>query len=221
MAVQTWDQHAILHYDEGTRGRFPPFSPICKSSQLRRKAFDLLLELCRGCDENICEVSQLCSPRHIIGDEDLISASKSRRLGHTSSTVATSGYSTVVYASAGSKTTPVNYNDSKSVTGYVGLKNMCCTCYMNSTMQNLFMVLPWRRAVLNITDMDYGDKSESIIYQTQRMYAYLQESEKQYYDPKGFCHTYEDPDDPSKPIDVRIQQFAAMKLGSMKATRNT
>ena len=85
-------------------------------------------------------------------------------------------------------------------------------------MQNLFMVLPWRRAVLNITDMDYGDKSESIIYQTQRMYAYLQESEKQYYDPKGFCHTYKDPDDPSKPIDVRIQQDASAFYGRLLHT---
>jgi ubiquitin C-terminal hydrolase len=192
--------------------------PICKSPQLRRKAFDLLLELCRGCDTNVREVARLCGPRHVIGDKDMISASKAHRSGHTSSTVATSGSSTVVYAGAGSKTAYVDYNGTKSVSGYVGLKNMCCTCYMNSTMQNLFMVLPWRRAVLGITDVDLGDTSESIIYQTQRMYAYLQESEKQYYDPKGFCHTYKDPDDPSKPINVRIQQDASAFYGRLLHT---
>ena len=185
--------------------------PICKSANLRRKAFDLLLEICRGCDANIIEVARLCSPRHVIGDKDIISANKFRRSHHTSSTVATAGASTA-------STTYIDYNGSRSSSGYVGLKNMCCTCYMNSTMQNLFMILPFRRAILGINDVDLGDKTESIIYQTQRMFAYLQESEKQFYDPKGFCHTYKDPDDPSRPINVRIQQDASAFFGRLLHT---
>jgi len=33
-----------------------------------------------------------------------------------------------------------NYHGSRSRTGYAGLKNLGCICYMNSTMQQFFMV---------------------------------------------------------------------------------
>ncbi len=189
--------------------------PLCKSASLREKAFQLLLELCRSCDANVARVAELCAPRHQFGDKDLVAESRSRAGAASGSSVATSGTSTAV--SYGSKTAYFDYNGAKSATGYVGLKNMCCTCYMNSTMQNLFMMKPWRKAVLNV-DVDLGDPTESIIYQTQRMYAYLQESEKQFYNPKGFCHTYKDPEDATKPIDVRVQQDASGFYGRVLQT---
>jgi len=175
--------------------------PLCKSKKLRKNTFQLLLELCRSCDDNLCCVASVCSPRHILNDPDIVNSSM------PSSTMKTSGNSS-------NNAKYMEYNGSKSNTGYVGLRNLCCTCYMNATNQNLFMVKAWRRAVLAI-DIDIEDPTESMIYQTQRMYAYLQESEKQYYDPKGFCHTYKDPDDPSKPINPRLQQDASAYYGRL------
>ena len=181
--------------------------PMCKSKQLRKTTFNLILELCRSCDENVRDVARLCSPRHIMNDPDIV-------MSRSSTTMSTSGTSSAVYGAGSKVSTYTNYNAKKSLTGFVGLRNLCCTCYMNATNQNLFMVEEWRRAILAI-DIDTGDQKESMIHQTQRMYAYLQESEKQYYDPAGFCHTYKDPDDPSKPINPRIQQDASAYYGRL------
>jgi len=36
----------------------------------------------------------------------------------------------------------------KSSSGYVGLKNLGCTCYMNSFFQQIFMIPDFRQAIL-------------------------------------------------------------------------
>ena len=38
----------------------------------------------------------------------------------------------------------------RSVTGYVGLKNIGCICYMNSIIQQLYMIAPFRKAMLEV-----------------------------------------------------------------------
>ena len=44
----------------------------------------------------------------------------------------------------------------KSASGYVGLKNLGCTCYMNSFFQQLFMIPDFRKAILQCDDPLYG-----------------------------------------------------------------
>jgi uncharacterized UBP type Zn finger protein len=44
------------------------------------------------------------------------------------------------------------YDDEKSSTGYVGIKNLGCICYMNSLNQQLFMIPGFRNDVLAIND---------------------------------------------------------------------
>jgi len=40
----------------------------------------------------------------------------------------------------------------RSHTGYVGLKNLGCICYMNSILQQLFMIPSYRKAILEVDD---------------------------------------------------------------------
>lgn len=64
-----------------------------------------------------------------------------------------------------------NY-DSKSMTGFVGLKNQGATCYMNSLLQSLFFTNFFRKAVFEIpTDED--EPSKSVALALQRVFYQL------------------------------------------------
>jgi len=52
----------------------------------------------------------------------------------------------------------------KSSTGYVGLKNLGCICYMNSLFQQIFMVQSLRNDLLSIPDKGSDDKDENMLY---------------------------------------------------------
>jgi uncharacterized UBP type Zn finger protein len=52
----------------------------------------------------------------------------------------------------------------KSSTGYVGIKNLGCICYMNSLFQQLFMISSLRNSVLQVPDNLTGDKDENMFY---------------------------------------------------------
>ncbi len=54
----------------------------------------------------------------------------------------------------------------KSLTGYVGLKNLGCTCYMNSVLQQLYMIPNFRKAIIEIETEDCmidGDEEDNIL----------------------------------------------------------
>lgn len=54
----------------------------------------------------------------------------------------------------------------KSSTGFVGLKNIGCICYMNSIMQQLFMIPSFRKAILEVQDKNVSNEpsSENVLY---------------------------------------------------------
>ena len=79
----------------------------------------------------------------------------------------------------------------RAETGYVGLKNLGCTCYMNSLIQQLFMIPQFRRGILAY-DCQNQDPKESTMYQLQATFSYLQEYQKQFYNPEAFCLTNKD-----------------------------
>jgi ubiquitin carboxyl-terminal hydrolase 34 len=107
----------------------------------------------------------------------------------------------------------------KSSTGYVGLRNQGATCYMNSLMQQLFMVPPLRHGLLSVALEDKiaaslvdiaepAEKeekkkellSENVLYQMQMLLANLQESEKKFFDTKDFCKSYKYDGQPINPL---------------------
>lgn len=100
------------------------------------------------------------------------------------------------------------FNMEKSFTGYVGLKNLGCTCYMNSLIQQLFMIPYFREEILNIEDktLFQNDLNDNILYQFQLILAGLKFSHKQYVDPRKLCFSLKDHE--GNPINVLEQMDA-------------
>lgn len=157
----------------------PP--PKCKSGRSRTAAYALLSELCQGCDSNRNTVMAHLQSNH----------AQSHSGGRAS-------HDWQFESKA----------EEKADSGYVGLKNLGCICYMNALMQQLFMVPKLRQNLLAIDcDTLKEDKKESVTFQLQQIMALLQETEKQYANPDGFCYAFKDFD--GKPTNVSIQEDAA------------
>lgn len=97
----------------------------------------------------------------------------------------------------------------KASCGYVGLRNLAATCYMNSLMQQFFMVPQFRARIFSLAPylpegaeaapaQNTGKStlldSRNVLFQLQNLFAHLQESQLKYYDPTSFTKVYKDPD---------------------------
>ena len=97
---------------------------------------------------------------------------------------------------------------------HVGLKNIGCICYMNSILQQMYMVPSFRYAIMSSDDgkpVNYQTSffnnnryDDNLLHQLQKTYTYLTYSEKQAYNPKDFCASFKDFD--GAPINPMIQQ---------------
>ena len=65
---------------------------------------------------------------------------------------------------------------------YVGLKNMSSTCYMNSIIQQFFMIPMFRETILSISN----ENTDTVLYQLQLLFSSLKTFECEYYNPKPF-----------------------------------
>ncbi|XP_076051171.1 ubiquitin carboxyl-terminal hydrolase 24-like isoform X2 [Oratosquilla oratoria] len=93
--------------------------------------------------------------------------------------------------------------DGRGSSGYVGLKNGGATCYMNSVLQQLFLVPGIREDILAVSANDPDE--ESLFYQLQTVFGHLLESQLQYYVPDKFWKCFRMD---GQPVNVREQQDA-------------
>lgn len=127
-------------------------------------------------------------------------------------------------ASASHHTSKWNYTPGaagRAACGYVGLHNLGCICYMNATLQQLFMIPRFRYAVLAAPCpaedvLESEDQAVSryprVLYQLQRLFGYLSTSLKRDYNPTPWCSNFMMF---GAPVDVRIQQDAEEFLNAL------
>ncbi|KAL6068267.1 USP domain-containing protein, variant 2 [Balamuthia mandrillaris] len=242
----------------------PP--PKCKTKNSRIAAFHLLEELCKDCPKNQLSLVHFIAETHLKTYQQLqkqssspVSSSASSSISHDMDLSCNASGELASYKNenknaeekAEGKRSFLHISEwgfsptagERSSTGYVGLKNLGCICYMNSLMQQLFMMPNFRSGILSVSgteemmkkreerqlinaskeknkknkkdkenDIDeFSEKEEEpseeeLLLELQEMFAYLQESIKQYYSPKRFCMVYKDYD--GRPIDVSVQMDA-------------
>ena len=75
---------------------------------------------------------------------------------------------------------------------YIGLGNQGATCYLNSAIQTLYMTPEFRKNIYGWTYNEevHGEKSTSIPYQLQKLFAELQMSQKDYIDTHGLTNSF-------------------------------
>ena len=95
----------------------------------------------------------------------------------------------------------------RSTEGFAGLINLGCICYMNSLLQQLYHISPLRRALLStpVPDLSKEEKKEDLLYQTQRLFAFLADTDREAYNMRAFVNAYKDPAT-KKPVSVLQQQ---------------
>lgn len=94
----------------------------------------------------------------------------------------------------------------KSSTGYSGLVNLTATCYMNSLIQQFYMMPALRRDLLR-SPVVLGPNEplkENMVYQFHQLLGALQETVKGAHNPKEFMASYRDIE--GNPADPNMQQ---------------
>ena len=76
---------------------------------------------------------------------------------------------------------------------------------MNAVLQQLFMQPKVRKGLLGMDGIPFDQAKDSFLFQMQRAFAFLQESNSQYFTPDGIWTTYRHW---GQPINVREQMDA-------------
>lgn len=161
--------------------------PKCKSEVSRAAAFQVLSGFSKQVPEVRTQILSFLAPLHALVNLDRA-------------------------PDGGTKYHKANFTTGKSHTGFGGIYNPGCICYMISSLQQLYMVPSFRQAVLNLTfggsvGVEKKEESESFLFQLQRLFANLQESSQPAYDLRDFCHAFKDFE--GNPTNIAVQQDGA------------
>lgn len=111
--------------------------------------------------------------------------------------------------------------EQKSVHGYAGIANLGAICYMNSMLQQFFMIQQFRYSILDVDDGIYPDMvqlkpdiaarykcdneiDDNLLHQLQRIFGFLEATDRQAYIPGAFCYAFKDFS--GNPANLSIQQ---------------
>ena len=91
---------------------------------------------------------------------------------------------------------------------HVGIVNLGCICYMISMLQQFFMVPQFRYQLLKAVDpsaeawVEYKGEQvdDSLLRQLQRLFGFLQLSERHAFDPRDLCFAFKDWDGSPTPV---------------------
>ena len=100
--------------------------------------------------------------------------------------------------------------DARSYYGFCGIKNLGAVCYMNSMMQQFYNVPTFRFSLMAANDeieADFvkhqnKDIDDNVLHQMMNQFAFLQLSDRQYYNPTPFCFSFKEFD--GQPTNVRV-----------------
>ena len=151
--------------------------PKCKHISTRTQAFSLLLHMCKGNSKFLEEVTQYLGRFH---HEPHWRSSRKADWNNCAT------------------------SKEKSKTGFVGLKNLGCTCYMNSVLQQLFTISSFRESILQSPVKE--PLEENLLYELQYIFSSLKYSAKQYINTKGFTSAFKDFE--GNPVNVMEQMDA-------------
>ena len=105
------------------------------------------------------------------------------------------------------------YEASKNINKYIGLRNLSSICYMNSVLQQFFMIPLFRYGILSIPIpqelQEDKEDNDNLLFQLIRMFYYLNYSDRGEYNPKNFVYSFKDFDGNPTRIDVQCdaQEF--------------
>lgn len=179
----------------------PRAPPKCKSRGARNAAFLLLIELCSTCPGNLLTVLREISRQH--GQSPLVPLlmkgwikpegfEVSKRLLYDPHMDVT-----LTERERSWQFDPIM--NGRASCGYVGLRNLGCICYMNSLLQQLYMIPHFRLCMLAVNTAqpleeleDAGDhgalvEQVELLKELQKAFCYLHESERKYYDMLSLC----------------------------------
>ncbi|XP_022656846.1 ubiquitin carboxyl-terminal hydrolase 24-like isoform X2 [Varroa destructor] len=143
-----------------TRVPFESFQPKCTTNESRRAAYQILVELSRGCLTNMMHITHWLLKRHHRLNNELAKEFE---------------YEPLI--------------SGRSSSGLVGLKNAGATCYMNAVLQQMFMQPQLREAVLSV-ECEKNVDLDTILHQLQNVFAHLNDSQLEYYIPEQFWNSF-------------------------------
>ncbi|KNC49653.1 ubiquitin carboxyl-terminal hydrolase 34 [Thecamonas trahens ATCC 50062] len=147
--------------------------PVCKSYTAREAAFEVLLQLCAQADGKSTVLME--SLADVLAGAGLPGPDE---------------WCVDVVGDGGDGDSDSEYGG--EVERFKGLKNQGCTCYMNASLQQMFLIPELRESILRVP-LAASDDEESfagnIMCQLQLLFAKMLESRSYYVDTIDFCRT--------------------------------